>query len=606
MAVDLFPHFDINDFLSALSTEPGVYQMLGSNARVLYVGKAKNLKNRLQSYRHAQNPRIQALLQKVHQIIVTVTHSEQQALTLESHLIKSHQPPYNILLKDHKAALYLTIEKGHRFPRLTMLRSDKNIQGKLGPFPSRELAETTADQLFKMFRLRSCSDHTFASRTRPCLQYQIKQCSAPCVGYISEQDYAIGLSEALSSMQHASNGLFETLQKKMLDFSEALEYEKAQATFEHIALLRSLQRQYHDRAPDQRIDILATEGSLAQHVIIAGGIVQSSRFLKVHNPLDEESQSMLEQLIQRCYDDLPAAWIPPVLLMANPALESISVQGQKIDLRAPQNETELQWLRVAQKSLWANSRKEQATEGFWESRFASLEKLLNIERIDSIDTVDISHHQGDLALGGVVRCTRTGFNKSGYRYYYLESHEESAARQDDLESIEETVRRHLKRCQERGTLPDLMLIDGGKNQLGRAYLAWNSGNFEKVNFLSIAKAPGRRSGEEKLYYLTGNPLGASELSVDSETQLGFLLLQQVRDEAHRFVIQRQRKRQRDKSLQHPFDGCTFLSKELKKALLTQFGGWEGLAQARYEQLIAFSGIGPKKAELLLNYFDIFK
>lgn len=606
MGLDLFPYFDINNFLADLSTEPGVYQMLGSNARILYVGKAKNLKNRLQSYRHAQNTRIQALLQKVHQIVVTVTHSEQQALTLESQLIKSHQPPYNILLKDHKAALYLTIDKGHPFPRLTMIRSDKNLKGKLGPFPSRDLAQITADQLFKMFRLRSCSDQTFASRTRPCLQYQIKQCSAPCVGYISEQDYAETLSEALSSMQHASNGLFESLQKKMFDFSEALEYEKAQATFEHIALLRSLQRQYHDRAPDQRIDILATEGSLAQHVIIAGGLLQSSRFLKVSNPLAEESESMLEQLLQRCYDDLPVSWIPPLLLMVNPVSKSLSVQGQKIELRAPHNETELQWLRVAQKSLWANSRKEQASEGFWESRFTALEKLLDIKRLETIDTVDISHHQGDLALGGVVRCTRNGFNKSEYRYYYLESDDKTQARQDDLESIEETVSRHLKRCQERGSFPDLMLIDGGKNQLARAYLAWSSESFESVSFLSIAKAPGRRSGEEKLYYLTGQPSKAVELAINTHTQLGFLLLQQVRDEAHRFVIQRQRQRQRNKSLQHPFDGCTFLSKELKTVLLTQFGGWDGLTQARYEQLIEFSGIGPKKAQLLLSYVEIFK
>lgn len=603
MGQELFPHFDITTFLSQLSSESGVYQMLSDSDKILYVGKAKNLKNRLQSYKHTQNPRLKALLEKVHQIIVTVTHTEQQALTLESQLIKSHQPPYNVLLKDHKSALYLTIEKGHAFPRLTMTRSQKNLPGGLGPFPSRELAQKTADQLFKIFQLRSCSDHTFASRTRPCLQYQIKQCSAPCVGYISKEQYRQSLDEALSSMKHASNGLFEILQEKMLAFSAAMEYEKAQATFEHIGLLRSLQRQHHDRAPEQRLDILALEGHFAQHVIIAGGLVQSSRFLNVLNPLDETQEILFEQLLQRCYDDLPVSWVPPILLMRAPPFNNVLIQDRKVVLRDAKNSTEEQWLTLAHKSLWANSRKEHKSASFWLKRFHELKTLLGLETLEVIDTVDISHHQGSLALGGVIRCGLNGFSKADYRYYYLDG---AQGRHDDLESIEETVYRHLKRCLQRGAMPDLMLIDGGKNQLARAYQGWLNAQCPPVSFISIAKAPGRRSGEETVYYLTGKPLTTQQVTLGSQSEAAFLLMQHMRDEAHRFVISRQRQRQRHKALQHPFDGCTFLSPELKKKLLTEFGGWQGLRQARYEQLLAYKGIGPRKAASLLEYFEIFR
>lgn len=578
--------------------------MLGECGRVLYVGKAKNLKNRLQSYQHAHNKRIIALLSKVHQIAVTVVSSEEQALSMESQLIKSHQPPYNILLKDNKSALYLTMSKAHAYPRLIAVRRQKHSTGTLGPFPSKELADKTAEHLFKMFQLRSCSDHTFTMRQRPCLQYQIGQCSAPCVGYISEKDYAQSVKNALRSMKHASSGLFDALQKQMSDFSAALEYEKAQATFEHIALLRSLQRQYHDRAPGERIDILACEEGVAQHVMIVGGQVQSSRFLQVLNPLESSGSDLLQQLLQRCYDDLPISWIPSHILISSPPCASLLVHGEKVWLKEPTTAPENQWFAVAQKSLWANSRKEQNGARLWETRFNSLQQLLNLESLESIDTVDISHHQGDQALGGIVRCTRSGFVKASYRYYYLEDLNGSG-RRDDLESIEETVRRHLRRCAEKSDLPDLLLIDGGKNQLARAYAACNEMT-APPELLSIAKAPGRRSGEERLYSLTGSPLKAQLVGLTQANQSGFLLLQQTRDEAHRFVIQRQRLRQRQKSLQHPFDQCRIIGPERKKELLKQFGGWEGLTQARYEQLISCEGIGPKKASQLIDYFSYFK
>jgi excinuclease ABC subunit C len=590
--------FDFKTFLLDTPERAGVYQMLDAEGFILYIGKAKNLKNRLSSYKNSPaNDRISIMVSKISSIILTITQTEEEALLLENHLIKSHRPPYNILLKDDKSYPYIVLTD-HIAPRLMWYRGKKHNRWTFfGPYPSVELARTTLDVLMKVFLLRSCSDTIFSNRTRPCLNYQIKQCSAPCVNIISAEDYKKSVHQAVDFLTSSSSLLVDQLEKKMISFSISEQFEQAKEIRDHIKRLRSLQRnQRIDSSDQRRIDVLACALPYVHQLMVVDGKIQGSQFVPVVDKLHQELPIMLEELMNRLYDELPAQWIPDEIIMSH-LKTSVCIHGVIVTLRPPKDDREHAWLKIAMDSLLDNSSRHKHKNTLFEKRFDDLMNALQINDIKKIDCIDISHHQGDQTVGAIVHCSPTGFIKNYYRRYTIQ-HEEKLLN-NDVYSMHQTLVRHLTQAQKEERLPDLLLVDGGITQLHAALQALDDIGCQ-LPVIAIAKGPARRAGEETLF--RWNPLlaEAEQLALRPH-QPGFLLLQQIRDETHRFVITWQKKRQVKKSLSTPLDEFKGLSSERKVHLLRTFGGWQGLIHASLQQLLNVDGIGLKRAEKLLKF-----
>ncbi|MBR7002834.1 MAG: excinuclease ABC subunit UvrC [Neisseriaceae bacterium] len=603
--------FDFSVFLKTLPNLPGVYRMLDSHGQVLYVGKAVNLKKRVNSYfvgKH-HSPRILLMIKQIHHIETTVTRSEAEALILENNLIKSLAPKYNILFRDDKSYPYLKFS-AHSFPQIRYYRGKLQPPHRyFGPFPHSQAVKESIETLQKVFRLRSCEDNVFNHRSRPCLLYQIRRCSGACCGLISQEEYAHDICQAADFLDGKTDDLLHTLTDEMQTAAADLNFEKAAALRDKIQALHAVQsRQFIDSQDNlhaQKIDIIApifAHGLLCIHCVAirqARRILDHSFFPQNTLYIDETSvQAAFEAFIAQRYlgQEKPHIIISNFRLPENLHNLLENESSHKITIiNHPKGERRV-WLAMAEQNARLSiAQKSQQTEQ-QQQRQAALEDLMGISPISRIECFDISHTFGEATVAACVVYDDYAMQPSQYRRFNIQSTHTG----DDYMAMKEALtRRYTKLAQNAADAPpapDLVIIDGGFGQLSMAQEVWAELNLD-IPLIGIAKGVERKDGAEDLIIpATG------EVLHPPPTHLARLILQMVRDEAHRFAITGHKKR-RDKSrTQSPLDDIDGIGAKRKKALIARFGSAKALSAAAVEEIAQTDGISLSLAEKIYTYF----
>jgi excinuclease ABC subunit C len=595
--------FDLKAFLKNLTTQPGVYQMLDANGKVLYVGKARHLKNRVSSYFRGQDqsPKTLSLLRFVVRIEVTVTHSENEALLLESNLIKQLKPRYNILLRDDKSYpyLYLTADT---FPQLTFYRGKTGKTGRyFGPYPSSGAVRETLNLLQKLFRLRSCNNTFFQSRTRPCLQYQIKRCTAPCVNYISEADYQEAVTHAILFLEGKNQQVIDTLIEKMELASQQLHYEQAAHYRDLVISLRKVQEQQFISQENGEVDVIAISLSqgyaCVQVMTIRGGRLLGSKSYFPDVPEGSSKDEILSAFIPQYYVNPVRIHQIPALLIVSEALSDQTWltdflsehRGKSVSISHRVRTERAQWLKLALQNAELSLQNHMSNKANSYQRFEALQASLKLDAVpERLECFDISHTSGEATVASCVVFDINGPLSSDYRRFNIKD----ITPGDDYAALYQALMRRYQKVKEgEGVLPDVLFIDGGKGQLHQAEKVFQELQIKGVFLVGVAKGPGRISGLEQLY-LPGHekPLHLSEHSKASH------LIQHIRDEAHRFAItghRKQRAKQRKISDLEQIEG---IGAKRRRELLRQMGGLQELKAASVREIAKVSGISQALAE----------
>jgi len=598
--------FDPKRYVRQLTQAPGVYRMYDANDAVLYVGKAKNLKKRVSSYflRASGNARTEAMLDQVADIQVTITHTEDEALLLESTLIKRHRPRYNVVLRDDKSYPYLLITGDHDFPRVAYHRGAQKAKGHyFGPFPSSGAVRQTQDTLVRLFKLRNCRDSFFANRSRPCLQYQIKRCTAPCVGYISKADYARDVSDAEALLKGRNEQLIQRLVGDMEKASAALDFEAAARLREKIAALRRLQAQGQKVGGQGDFDLICAgiDGGVAAVVVVTvrGAINLGHRSFFPSAPAGTQTADMLAAFISQYYLERR----PPPELLVDPLpaddhwlAESLTRRAQrKAVIKTRVRGERKRWLDNTRATLEQSLSAQLASRAGVEKRLSALATALGLEAPPmQMACFDISHTQGERTVASCVVFEAGAPNKSAYRRFNIDGIEPG----DDYDAMRQALIRRFKRVKAgEAPLPDLLLIDGGKGQLTVARETLDELEIEGVQLLGVAKGSTRKPGLEQLFLPgEGAPL---ILPADSPA---LHLIQQIRDEAHRFAIAAHRGQRGKARRGSMLDGVDGLGPKRRKKLLQTFGGPRQVARAGVAELSRVEGISATMAQRIYDYF----
>ncbi len=600
--------FDPADFLRTLTHRPGVYRMLDRRGRVLYVGKARDLKRRVASYfgRRAQHPKTRALMNQVASVEVTVTASEQEALLLEYNQIKAHAPRYNVLLRDDKSYPYIYVSTEQPFPRFEFHRGARSGRGRyFGPYPTAWAVREVLGQLQKLFRIRQCRDSFFAHRSRPCLQHQIGRCSAPCVGLIDADSYRRDVANAMAFLAGRNEQVLDSLVAQMDAAAARLDYETAAGLRDQIAAVRRLlASQAITGSAPRDADVLAAVSDGGVHAVgllmIRNGRVLGSRTLFPRGGLDAGPGEILGAVIAQHYFDQAA---PPELLLADevPERELLAAvlserAGRRVRLATRCRGQRRQWVQMARENARAAVAARLASRADLGERFAALAKALRLDAVpERIECFDISHTGGESTVAACVAWTLQGADKSGYRRYNIRD----AAAGDDYAALAEAVRRRYRRS--RGAdamLPDLVLIDGGRGQVAAVAEVLDELQLGGVELAGIAKGEGRRPALDKLY----RPNGPQAFGL-APTSPAMHLLQQLRDEAHRFAITGHRQRRSRERQASALEEIPGIGPKRRRALLQRFGGLQGVRRAGVEDLAAVPGISRTLARRIFEQLN---
>ena len=603
--------FDYKNYLANLTRRPGVYRMMDAKGEILYVGKARNLKNRVGSYFRASGlaSKTMAMVEKIVSIDVTVTNSDTEALLLEQTLIKEHHPTYNIQLRDDKSYPYILLTDSDTYPRLAFYRGSRKRSGRFfGPYPSANATRETLQVLQKVFRVRQCRDSYFSNRSRPCLQYQIKRCTGPCVNLISPEDYARDVHYSTLFLQGKSDPLTKELTKNMEKAAEAEDYEKAAVLRDQIIDLRKIQEEQYVANQGSDADILAAELQqpyVCVHVIYvrAGRIIGSKAFYPRFK-LAENSTDILYAFVSQNYlsDDkaanIPAEIIVPSALEGAEGLqEALSyVAGRKVKLSQRVRGHRAKWLSLAKTNAAQSLQAHVSDKQNILNRFNILQDTLKLDsQIIRIECFDISHTAGESTIASCVVFDENGAVKTDYRRFSIKD----ITPGDDYGAMEQALdRRFSYLSKDEGKVPDMLLIDGGKGQLTQAKRVLEKFSLPEVSLLGIAKGVSRRAGQETLYIDT--EVGFREVAIPSESP-GLHLLQQIRDEAHRFAITGHRQRRakaRKKSVLEEIPG---IGPKRRRELLKHFGGQQEIRNASEADIAKVIGISKKLAETIYAY-----
>lgn len=595
--------FDYKAFLSNAPKRPGVYCMKDEQGKVLYVGKAKDLKKRLSSYfqRTLTEVKTQQLVKRIHKIELTETPTEAEALLLENTLIKSLKPKYNVIFRDDKTYPYLFISK-HAFPRLIYCRGKSKEKGDyFGPYPSALAVKETLNLLQKTFKIRQCDDLFFKSRSRPCLQYQIERCSAPCVGKIPEEKYKEDVQHLKLFLNGKNNELIQQMISEMEVASKALDFEKAAQFRDQIISLRSVFDQQSIYGTSQNIDVCAIANlqSIAcihYLMIREGRILASQSFFT--KQLDNLSLSdILRTFIMQGYlNQTQKNW--PSEILTNEILDDAELiakslsesSSRQIKISIPQRGDRANWLKLAIENAQANLKRKLSQVNLYMQRFDALRSILQLDtECKLIECFDISHTQGIETRASCVVFSDQGPEKSQYRAYRIET-----ATNDDYQSMYEVLtRRYLKMKTKNIPLPGLVIIDGGKGQLNIAKQVFEECQVMGVPLLAIAKGEKRKPGLETLFYLKNGEVLTINLKPHDPA---LHLLQHIRDEAHRFAITKHRKARAKKSSRSVLDNIPGVGDKRKQALIQHFGGLQELMQASQTSIQSVPGISKTLAE----------
>ncbi|WP_457436772.1 excinuclease ABC subunit UvrC [Pseudomonas sp. TE3786] len=595
--------FDSSAFLATSSGRPGVYRMFDAEAKLLYVGKAKNLKKRLASYfrKTGLAPKTAALVAKIAQIETTITANETEALLLEQTLIKQWRPPYNILLRDDKSYPYVFLSDGD-FPRLSIHRGAKKLKGRyFGPYPSAGAIRESLSLLQKTFLVRQCEDSYFKNRTRPCLQYQIKRCKGPCVpGLVEADEYAQDVRHSVMFLEGRSNALTDELSAGMEQAAMNLQFEQAAELRDQIALLRRVQDQQSMEGGNGDVDVIAAmvnPGGACVHLIsVRGGRVLGSKNFYPQVAIEEGVGEVLAAFLAQYYlgsheRDLPSELIVntdhedfPVLI------EAIhSLRGRELAISYKVRGTRARWqqLTVTNAELALASRL--ADRQHIAARFEALALALNMDEVPQrMECFDISHSSGEATVASCVVFGPEGPLKSDYRRYNIEG----VTGGDDYAAMHQALTRRFSKIKDgEGKLPDILLVDGGKGQLAMARDVLQELAVPDLILLGVAKGVTRKPGLETLYLNDA----AHEFTLPGNSP-ALHLIQQIRDESHRFAITGHRARRGKTRRTSNLEEVPGVGPKRRRELLNHFGGLQELARASTDEIAKAPGISKKLAE----------
>ncbi|MBD7977153.1 excinuclease ABC subunit UvrC [Serpens gallinarum] len=601
------PVFDPAAFLAVCSNHPGVYRMFDASAKLLYVGKAKNLKKRLSSYfrKTGLASKTAALVSRIAQIETTITANETEALLLEQTLIKEWRPPYNILLRDDKSYPYVFLSSEDLYPRLGIHRGAKKQKGRyFGPYPSAGAIRESLALLQKAFLVRQCEDSFFKNRTRPCLQYQIKRCKGPCVGLVDPVEYAEDVRRSVMFLEGRSNALTEELSTAMEQAAMQLDFERAAELRDQVAILRRVQDQQSMEGGTGDVDVVAAiinPGGACVHLIsVRGGRVLGSKNFFPQVAIEEESGAVLAAFLAQYYlanseRDLPSELIVntqhedfPVLLAA---ISELRGRDLSISYRVRGNRARWQQLAVtnAEQALTARLANRQHTA----ARFEALAVALELPEVPTrLECFDISHSSGEATVASCVVFGQEGAVKSDYRRYNIEN----VTAGDDYAAMHQALTRRFSKLKEgEGKLPDILLVDGGKGQLNMAREVLQELAVPDLLLLGVAKGVTRKPGLETLYLNDA----AHEFTLPADSP-ALHLIQQIRDEAHRFAITGHRARRGKARRTSTLEEIPGVGPKRRRELLKHFGGLQELTRASSEEIAKVPGVSKKLAESIYD------
>ena len=606
-------HDCIQSYLKTLDSSPGVYRMLDDESRVLYVGKARNLKARVSNYARpsGHSRRIARMISETASMMFLTTRTETEALLLEQNLIKQLKPKFNVLLRDDKSFPNILVTGDHPYPMIKKHRGAKREKGSYyGPFASAGAVNRTLNQLQKVFLLRNCSDSVFETRTRPCLLYQIKRCSAPCVGRISETDYAESVRDAERFLSGRTTQIQETLASEMQEASEAMEFERAAALRDRIRALTQVQSvQGINPKGVTEADIIALHMEHGQACVQVFFIRANQNwgnrdfYPRVGEDVDEAE--VLEAFLGQFYDTKE----PPRLILLSHDIESPDLMqelltgklGRKVEIAVPRRGEKAELIEGATRNARESLARKMSETATQTKLLTGLAEALGLETVpERIEVYDNSHIQGTNAVGAMIVAGAEGFLKSQYRKFNIKG--EELVPGDDFGMMKEVLTRRFKRLQkedpnrEKGMWPDLLLIDGGAGQVSAVHEIMAEYGVEDIPMVGVAKGIDRDAGKEEFHRVGQRPFALRH----NDPVLYFV--QRMRDEAHRFAIGTHRAKRAKSMGKNPLDEIAGVGASRKRALLSHFGSAKAVSRANLADLKAVEGVSEALAEKIYGHF----
>ena len=595
----------LKDLAKTFPTLPGVYRMINSKGDVIYVGKAKNLKNRVRSYfvKNQSSPRTKLMVGNINSIEFTVTNTEAEALILENNLIKKFMPRYNVIFRDDKSYPYLAITDD-KFPRIRFHRgAQKKNTLYFGPFPNATAVRESIKLLQKVFMLRTCENTIFKNRSRPCLEHQIKRCTAPCVNLISQSDYMHDTKQAVLFLNGKGNEVIKNLTTKMNEHSDSFNFERAAVYRDRIQSLRQvrLQQSVSDFS-EKDADIIASYhayGKVCVNVVmIRGGrhLGDKSYFPKFQQ--EQDDVNVIEVFIVQFYDQIK----PPPSIVIDKKINKSLIQDffviknySKIKIISKLVGDKKNWHLMAQKNAKLALIQENDKHSAQEEKLFKLRELLKLpDYVKRIECFDISHTMGAQTVASCVVYDNFNMQPKEYRKFNIK-HDNPG---DDYGAMREVIDRRLKRIiSEESKKPDLVLIDGGLGQVNVAKKIMVELDVPNIFLVGVSKGPSRKVGQEKLILSDGNIMQETD-----PTHIGFHLLQKIRDEAHRFAITGHRAKRAKAGLASSLENIEGIGTKKRKNLLVYFGGLDGVKNAPPEELVLVEGINNQLAEKIYDFF----
>ncbi len=597
--------FDPKPLVSGLAQRPGAYQMLDARGQVIYVGKAGNLRRRVASYFGGRplDAKTMAMVAKVADVQVTVTGTEADALMLEYNLIKRHKPRFNVLLRDDKSYPYIRVRTDREFPQVSFYRGSRKAPGRLfGPYPSAGSVREAINQIQKLFQVRQCEDSYFSNRRRPCLQYQIQRCTAPCVGLVSAEDYGRDIEHAMMFLQGRGDTITDILVKRMEEAADQLNFERAAQYRDQIAKLKSVEAQQLVTRSRGDLDAVGLVSDGGVHCVAVmsfrGGRLLGSRSHYPRAAAGTTPEEIMRAFLLQYY----ARREPPQEILVSHAVDDADALMELFTSRAPRR-VEIKHRVRGDRRAWmemvranaahaAAARKKSGT--VIGRQLKALAASLDLTELPQrLACFDVSHTGGESTVASCVVFGREGPMKSQYRRFNIAG----VTGGDDYAALTQALQRWGRRLTgPDASAPDVLLIDGGKGQLGAAAAAVDELRSGGMRLVAVAKGAGRRPGRERLY-VEGRK-GPIKLGADSPA---LHLVQQLRDEAHRFAIAGHRARRRKRRMASPLEGIPGVGPKRRRDLLRQFGGLQAVTRAGVDDLARVKGISRRLAKLIYEH-----
>lgn len=596
--------FDPKTFVGSLTHRPGVYRMLNDKGKVIYVGKASNLKKRVGSYftRAHTDAKTAAMMKSVVDVEVTVTNTEGEALILEYNLIKRHKPRFNVVLRDDKSYPYIHVTD-HPYPRIEFHRGARTGPGRyFGPYPNAGAVRRTINELQKLFLIRDCEDSFFSNRTRPCLQYQMKRCTAPCVDLIDGENYRADIDAAILFLEGKNRSVIDTFVRRMERAAEKQEYELAARYRDQITRIRKVEaEQLVSRENVRDLDVIAAASkagiSCVTVLFIRNGSLLGSRdhFPKISG--DPDAEEVLNGFLAQYYlgRQAPREIVVDAPVRDRPLLESGLAErsGHKVAIKYRVRGDRLRWLQMARTNAEQGLSSRIASNATIQRQYAALGEALRMESVPQrLECFDVSHTSGEATVASCVVFNQAGPLKSDYRRYNLSP----AAIGDDYAAMAEALKRRYERVKKGDVpMPDILFVDGGKGQLAQAITVLDELELGWLQVVAVAKGRDRKPGQEQLFVA-----GQERPILLPPDSPALHLVQQIRDEAHRFAITGHRQRRSKARRTSTLEQIPGLGPKRRRELLRQFGGLQGVKNAGIGDLAKVQGISRHLAERIYN------